>query len=92
MVQIGNSPLLNRLRLVLAEVAIGLLFSWWLLLGLELIRPGSVSLYLDLNLILVLGIVGFALGKSEAKQPRAYTKLQLLVSGIMVVWLIVVLL
>ncbi len=91
MVQIGNSPLLNRLRLVLAEVALGLLFSWWLLLGLELIRPGSASLYLDLNLILVLGIVGFALGKSEARQPVIYTRLQVLISAILIIWLLVTL-
>lgn len=92
MVQITGSPLLSRLRFILAEVGLGLLFSWWLLLGLELIRPGSVSLYLDLNLILVLGVIGFWLGKSEVRQPVIYTRLQTLISGIMIVWLIVSLL
>ncbi len=92
MVQISNSQLLNKLRFILAEAGIGLLFSWWLLLGLELIRPGSVSLYLDLNLILVLGVIGFWFGKNEVKQPVIYTRLQILISVILIIWLLVSLL
>lgn len=48
-----NQPAVVLSRTVLGELAVGLAFSWLMLISLEIIRPGMVSLYLDLNLLLV---------------------------------------
>lgn len=54
--EILKKPIVRQIQLVLGELAIGLSLSWLGLFALELIRPGIVSLYLDLNLILVLAL------------------------------------
>lgn len=46
---------------VLGEIATGLGTSWIVLMVFELCRPGVASLYLDLNLILVLALVVWGL-------------------------------
>ncbi|HAO81600.1 MAG: hypothetical protein UV57_C0057G0004 [Parcubacteria group bacterium GW2011_GWD2_43_10] len=51
-----NIPLVLRAQFVLKEIATGLTISWLSLFALELMRPGIVSLHLDLNLILVLAL------------------------------------
>jgi len=72
MIKIFQSPLLTSARLVLGETAVGLLLSWWFLFCLELIRPGLVSLYFDLNLILAIAIVAWLLGVRPAPLSRPY--------------------
>ena len=51
-----NTPVVAKGQLVLKETAVGLAVSWLVLFALELMRPGIASLYLDLNLILVLAL------------------------------------
>ena len=78
-----------KARLVVAEAGIGLLAGWWFLLLLELMRPGFVSLYIDLNFILVLGLVGFLFGRTELHQPIIYTRLQMAISAILAIGVLI---
>ena len=55
----------HTLNEVLFEVGGGLLAVWVLGMLLELWRSGLVSLYFDLNLILVLGVLGILVGKKR---------------------------
>jgi len=67
----------------------GLLAAWWLLWLLELLRPGLVSLYLDLNLILVLALVAWFIGRGESVSNRWLRYSFILLSVIIIiVWLI----
>ena len=50
------------IRDVLGELGLGLGISWVVLVLIEFIRPGAVSLYFDINLILLLALVGWCLG------------------------------
>ncbi len=51
-----DQPLVKQTQTVFGLVATGLAFSWLILLAVEIWRPGIVSVYLDLNLILVLAL------------------------------------
>lgn len=51
-----NNTVVSLIQLVLNNIAIGLGLAWLVLLILELIRPGIVSIHLDLNLILLLAL------------------------------------
>ncbi|MBI5465829.1 MAG: hypothetical protein HY974_00900 [Candidatus Kerfeldbacteria bacterium] len=62
-----------NVRQVMGEAGLGLGLAWWFLFLLELIRPGLVSLYLDLNLILAAAVVLWLLGTPPAPLSRPYT-------------------
>lgn len=49
-------PAVKQAQSVFGQVATGLALSWLILLVCEIWRPGIASLYLDLNLILVLAL------------------------------------
>lgn len=59
-VQLNNNQGVSN---VLSEVGNGLLIVWLLGILLELWRSGLVSLYLDLNIVLVLGIICLLVGR-----------------------------
>lgn len=61
-VQLFRGHTLNE---VLFEIGDGLLAVWLLGMLLELWRPGLVSLYFDLNVILVLGIISVLVGRKR---------------------------
>ncbi len=50
------------------EVGSGLVTVWLIGMLLELWRPGLVSLYLDLNMILVLGVIGLLAGAIKSRK------------------------
>ncbi len=51
-----DKPTIRHTQAALNDLAAGLAWSWLVLGILELIRPGIASIYLDLNLILVLAL------------------------------------
>jgi hypothetical protein len=51
-------------RSLLSELAVGLALTWWFLSLLELIKRGMVSLYINLNLLLLLTALAWLLGGS----------------------------
>lgn len=51
-------------RSFLGELTIGLGLTWWFLSLLELIKRGLVSLYINLNLLLLLTALAWLLGRS----------------------------
>jgi hypothetical protein len=73
MIKVFQSPWLMNIRLILGEIAVGLLLSWWWLFCLELIRPGLVSLYLNLNVVLLLAAGAWAFGLRPKPLNRPYT-------------------
>jgi hypothetical protein len=50
-------------RSFLSELAVGLGLTWWFLSLLELIKRGLVSLYINLNLLLLLTALAWLLGE-----------------------------
>jgi xanthine/uracil permease len=57
-------------RNFLSELAVGLGLAWWFLSLLELIKRGIVSLYINLNLLLLLTALAWLLGTSIKITPK----------------------
>ncbi len=71
-----NNRVIAAVRIFLAEMSVGLLISWLLLFSLELFRPGMVSLYFDLNIILAGGLASWLAGsKVKSYELTWYTSL-----------------
>ncbi|MBU1038682.1 hypothetical protein KKC17_00365 [Patescibacteria group bacterium] len=77
------------IRRWLGELSLGLLGAWWLMWLLELVRPGGVSLYLDLNLILVLALIAWLIGQPVKQGNKLAYYSQLILSVIIISVLIV---
>lgn len=56
-------PAVQSVRIVAAEASVGLGSAWLILFALELVRRGAVSLYLDLNELLVVCLVAWLVGQ-----------------------------
>ncbi len=56
-----RKPQVVLVQSIFSEVAAGLGISWFVLMVFEIWRSGMASLYLDLNLILVLALITWAL-------------------------------
>lgn len=63
-----SSYWLAVIRKILFELSSGLLVSWLILFLLEVARPGAVSLYIDLNGLLVAGLMMWLVGVKAESQ------------------------
>ena len=64
-----NHAYVRNLRLALGHLAVGLTYAWWILFLLELWRPGLLSWYLNLNLLLGLALTAWLLGATPVPSP-----------------------
>ncbi|MFZ5391408.1 MAG: hypothetical protein ACOZAJ_03995 [Patescibacteria group bacterium] len=79
-----SNSIIKLSRQIIGELGLGLLAAWWLMWLVELLRPGSVSLYLDLNLILVLALVAWLIGSPIKQTIRTAGYLWLVLSVIII--------
>lgn len=63
-----KKPAVVHMQRALGNLAFGLSISWLILFLLEVWRPGLASLYLDLNLILVLALIVWTLSIIKFKE------------------------
>lgn len=71
--ELNRNSWVIKTRIILGEFAVGLAVSFLALFLLEIIRPGMVSLYIDLNLLFVVSLITWLLGnKAESRKISWY--------------------
>ena len=78
-----HHPLVRAGRELLGHAAIGLGTAWVILLAFELWRPGAVSWYVNLNLLLGLALVAWVCG-TKAQSTPTWWYVSLSISAILV--------